>query len=128
MESKYVDLFKELTRATAIAAEQVMDYDKEKNDDEGYEKAKTLRDDFEQLYDKLNAEDFDGILTKIEYARLLIGAYIITNNLHDKVKILKKSIDAYEKTLMPKLQTIVDADEENTQSVAEKVLILEDNK
>ena len=29
MHKKYLELFRELTRATAVAAEQVMDYDKE---------------------------------------------------------------------------------------------------
>lgn len=125
MDKKYLDLFTQLTRSTAVAAEQVMDYDTTLEDTEGFERAKAMRDDFERLHDKLTDEQFDGTLTKGEFAKLLIGAYIVTNNLHDRVTILKKSIEGYEKDLMPKLQKIVDAPEEDTMKTADEVFILE---
>lgn len=127
MDKKYVNLFSALTSATAVAAEQVMEYDEKNNDNEGYERAKTMRDDFQELHDKFD-EDFDGILTKAEYAKLLVGAYIVMNNLRDRVSILRKSIDGYEKDLIPKLQKIVDASDEDIQKISEEILILEDNK
>ena len=102
-----------------------MDYDTTLEDTEGFERAKAMRDDFERLHDKLTDEQFDGTLTKGEFAKLLIGAYIVTNNLRDRVTILKKSIEGYEKDLMPKLQKIVDAPEEDTMKTADEVLILE---
>ena len=128
MHKKYLDLFTELTRATATAAEQVMDYDKTLEDEDGYEKAKALRDDFEKLNDKLTAEEFDGTLDKADFAKLLIGAYVITNNLRDKITILKKSIDGYEKDLMPKLQEIIDSNDEDVMDVANKILIIDSNE
>jgi len=128
MEAKYVELFKELTRATAVAAEQVMEYDNQQNDKDGFEKARMMRDDFENLHSKLS-DNFDGTLTKAEYAKLLVGAYVITNNLKDKITVLKRSIKAYEEELIPRLNEIVDTEnEEDVQKVADKVLALEDNK
>lgn len=127
MESKYIELFTALTRAVAVTAEQVMEYDHNKNDEEGYKTAETMRNDFEALHDKLS-NNFDGTLTKSEYAKLLVGSYIISNNIRDKMQVLKKSAEAYEKELIPKLQKIVDAPEDSTQTVADEILTLEDNK
>ena len=128
MDKKYLDLFTQLTRSTAVAAEQVMDYDQTLEDLEGLEKAKAMRDDFERLHDKLADEQFDGTLTKAEFAKLLIGAYIIVNNLHDRITVLKKSVKGYEEDLIPKLQKIVDASEENTMKTADEILIFESNE
>lgn len=127
MESKFIDLFKELAKATAVTAEQVMDYNHEQDDNEGFEKAQIMRDDFMALYDKLSSEDFDGKLEKADYARLMVGAYVISNNMRNRLTLLKNSIKGYEETLIPKLQEILNAEEKDIQSVAEKILILEDN-
>lgn len=128
MHKKYLELFKELTRATAVAAEQVMDYDKEKNDDKGLETAKTMRDDFEALHGKLAAESFDGNLTKAEYAKLLVGCYVIVGNLQDRIEALKKAIAGYQSDLVPKLSKIIEAENDaEAQKLADEHLIVETN-
>ena len=128
MHKKYLELFKELTRATAVAAEQVMDYDKEKNDDKGFETAKTMRDDFEALHEKLIAESFDGNLTKAEYAKLLVGCYVIVGNLQDRIEALKKAIAGYQSDLVPKLSKIIEAENgAEAQKLADEHLIVETN-
>ena len=128
MHKKYLELFKELTRATAVAAEQVMDYDKEKNDDKGFDTAKTMRDDFEALHEKLTAESFDGNLTKAEYAKLLFGCYVIVGNLQDRIEALKKAIAGYQSDLVPKLSKIIEAaDDAEAQKLADEHLIVETN-
>lgn len=128
MHKKYLELFKELTRATAVAAEQVMDYDKEKNDDKGFETAKTMRDDFEALHEKLAAESFDGNLTKAEYAKLLVGCYVIVGNLQDRIEALKKAIAGYQSDLVPKLSKIIEAENDaEAQKLADEHLIVETN-
>lgn len=128
MHKKYLELFKELTRATAVAAEQVMDYDKEKNDDKGFDTAKTMRDDFEALHEKLTAESFDGNLTKAEYAKLLVGCYVIVGNLQDRIEALKKAITGYQSDLVPKLSKIIEAaDDVEAQKLADEHLIVETN-
>jgi len=129
MDKRYMQLFKEIARVTAISAEQVMDYDKSKNDEKGFETAKTMRDDFENLRDKLEEPDFDGVLTKNEYAKLLVGTLIVSNNLKDKVSALHKAIEGYEKDLAPRLQKVLDesGNDEEAQEIAEKIFIIEDN-
>ena len=121
MHKKYVELFRELTRATAVAAEQVMDYDKAKNDDKGFETAKTMREDFEALHEKLAAESFDGSLTKAEYAKLLVGCYVTVGNLQDRIQALQKAIAGYQTDLIPKLDAIITAEnDEDAQAIAEE--------
>lgn len=128
MHKKYLELFKELTRATAVAAEQVMDYDKEKNDDKGFETAKTMRDDFEALHEKLAVESFDGNLTKAEYAKLLVGCYVIVGNLQDRIEALKKAIAGYQSDLVPKLSKIIEAENDaEAQKLADEHLMVETN-
>ena len=128
MHKKYLELFKELTRATAVTAEQVMDYDKEKNDDKGFETAKTMRDDFEALHEKLAAESFDGNLTKAEYAKLLVGCYVIVGNLQDRIEALKKAIAGYQSDLVPKLSKIIEAENDaEAQKLADEHLMVETN-
>lgn len=107
-----------------------MDYDKEKGDDKGYETAEIMRNDFNELHNKLIADDFNGTLTKAEYAKLLIGTLIISNNLRDKVAALNKAITGYEKDLAPKLQKIIDDSnsDEEAQKIAEEILIINNNE
>lgn len=128
MHSKYLDLFKELTRATAVAAEQVMDYDQAKNDEKGFDTAKTMRDDFEALNEKLNDKFFDGTLTKAEYAKLLVGCYVIVGNLQDRIEALRKAVAGYQSDLVPKLSKIIDAkDDESAQKIADEQFVIETN-
>lgn len=126
MDKKYIDLFKELAHATAVSAEQVMDYDHDKGDEQGFEAAKTLRDDFEKLYDTINDSNFDGNLTRADFARLLVGALIIENQINDKINALKKALSGYQVDIVPKLQNIIDntnSDEEAMKIANEKFVI-----
>ena len=130
MHNKYIQLFKELAKATAVSAEQVMDYDKQKNDEKGLAAAETLRDDFNALYDKIAAKDFDGILEKADFARLLVGTLIIVNQLNDRITALKKALSGYQTDIIPKLQEIVDnaKDDEEAMKIAEEKFIIESNE
>ena len=107
MHSKYIELFKEIANATAISAEQVMDYDKQKDDAKGYEAAETLHKDFIELYDKIRDKNFDGQLAREDFARLLVGTLIVMNQLNDRITALKKAMTGYQTDVMPKLQDIV---------------------
>lgn len=128
MDKKYIELFKELARATAIASEQVMDYDMEKKDDKGFETAKMMRDDFEALHEKISAETFNGELTKAEYAKMLVGCYVIVGNLQDRIVALQKAIAGYQTDIVPKLSKIIEADtEEAAQTLAKELLVISEN-
>lgn len=128
MHKKYIELFKELAHATEVAAEQVMEYDKGKNDEKGYETAETLRNDFSALYDKIKDPAFDGTLSKTDYARLLVGTYIIIGNLQDRISALQKAIAGYQADVVPKLSKIVDAaDDDAVHALAEELFVIEEN-
>lgn len=130
MHSKYIELFKEIANATAISAEQVMDYDKQKDDAKGYDAAETLHKDFIELYDKIRDKNFDGQLAREDFARLLVGTLIIMNQLNDRITALKKAMTGYQTDVMPKLQDIVDNTKTNEEAMAmaeEKFSIKEEN-
>lgn len=127
MDKKYIDLFKELARATAVAAEQVMDYDNEKGDQEAVETAKNMRDNFEALYDKM---DDKYQLTKVDAANLLIGIMVQLNQTQDKIDTLRKAVAGYQTDLIPKLQDIVDnaENDEAAAKMANEKFIIENNE
>lgn len=127
MDKRYIDLFKELARATAVSAEQVMDYDHEKEDEKGYETAKTMRDDYEALYDRLNDE---YNLTKSDAAKLLVGIMIQLNHMQDRIVALRKAVTGYQTDVIPKLQDIVDNAEsdEDAAKIANEKFVIENNE
>ena len=127
MDKHYIDLFKELTRATAVSAEQVVDYDHEKEDEKGFETAKTMRDDYEALYDRLN-EEYN--LTKSDAAKLLVGIMIQLNHIQDRIAALRKAVTGYQTDVIPKLQDIVDNAEsdEDAAKIANEKFVIENNE
>ena len=127
MNKRYIDLFKELARATAVSAEQVMDYDHEKEDEKGFETAKIMRDDYEALYDRLNDE---YSLTKSDAAKLLVGIMIQLNHIQDRIAALRKAVTGYQTDVIPKLQDIVDNAEsdEDAAKIANEKFVIENNE
>lgn len=127
MHQKYVNLFKELTHATEVLAEQVMEYDKKKDDQKGAETAQTMRDDFVKLYDKIRAEDFSAnTLTKAEYAKILVAAMIIVSNLETRITNEQNAVKGYKETVIPKLERIIDEcdSDEAAQKLAEELFTI----
>jgi len=101
---------------------------RQKNDEKGFDTAKTMRDDFEALNEKLNDKSFDGTLTKAEYAKLLVGCYVIVGNLQDRIEALRKAVAGYQSDLVPKLSKIIDAeDDESAQKIADEQFVIETN-
>ena len=127
MHKKYTDLFRELAHATEVAAEQVMEYNQSKNDEKGVETAQIMRNDYAALYDKIKNESFDGVLTKAEYAKLLVGCYVVVGNLQDRVEALRKAIAGYQSDLVPKLSKVIEAEsDEEAQTVAEEQFVIKE--
>ena len=129
MDKRYVTLFKDLAQATAASAEAVMDYDREKGDEKGLETATTMRDDFQALTDRINENGETYNINKSDAARLLVGAMIQVNQLQDRINNLKKAMTGYQTDVIPKLQEIVDAenDEAASKIANEKFIIKEEN-
>lgn len=104
MDKKYLDLFKKLAQATAVTAEQVMEYDESKNDTKGFETAQIMRNDYQALADTLE-EGFT--MSKGDAAKLLVATMIQANQLQDRIDNLKKAMVGYQTDLIPKLQEIM---------------------
>ena len=127
MDKKYITLFKNLAQTTAASAEAVMDYDREKGDEKGLEAATTMRNDFQALTDAINSAQDEYQMNRIDAARLLIAATIQVNQLQSRMNNLKQAIAGYQSDVIPKLQEIMDT--ENDDDVAalanEKFMISE---
>ena len=131
MDKKYIDLFRELAQATAVSAEQVMEYDNTQEDKKGFETAKIMRDDFQQLVETIKNAGNNYAPTQPEAARLLVGAMIITNQLYNKANTLKQAVANYQSDIIPKLQKIVDeagSDNEKAKQIANEIFIIENNE
>ena len=125
MDKKYITLFKSLAQATAASAETVMDYDREKGDQKGLETATIMRNDYQALAESITDE---FTLTKNDAAKLLVGAMIQTNQIQERMNNLKKAMTGYQTDVIPKLQEIVDAqDDEAASKIANEKFIIENN-
>ena len=129
MDKQYITLFRDLAQATAASAEAVMDYDREKGDEKGLATATTMRDDFQTLVSSIDNLKLDYQLNKSDAARLLVGAMIQVNQLQDRINNLKKAMTGYQTDVIPKLQAVVDAenDEAASKIANEKFIIKEEN-
>ena len=129
MNKKYVELFRDLAQAIAVTAEQVMEYDRSKEDEKGLETATLMRDDYQALHDRIEEAGDNYTLTKSDAAKLLVGAMIQTNQLQDRMNNLKKAMAGYQSDVIPKLQEMVDAEnDEVVATLANEKFIIEDNK
>lgn len=129
MDKKYIELFRNLAQATAVSAEQVMDYNNQQNDEKGFETAEIMRNDYQELFDKLSS-DAEYAMTKTDAARLLIAATVQVNQLETNIEALKKAKVGYETKVMPILKEILDGSEndEVAASLANTKFILDDNE
>lgn len=93
MDKKYVTLFKELAQATAASAETVMDYDREKGDEQGLKTATIMRDDYQDLVSRIDVTEY--VISKADAAKLLVGAMIMTRQLQDRINNLKSAMTGY---------------------------------
>lgn len=90
-----------------------------------------MRDDFVKLYDKIRAEDFSATsLTKAEYAKILVGAMIVVNNLETRITNEQNAVKGYKETVIPKLERIVDEckTDEDAQKLAEELFTIDEVK
>ena len=131
MDNKYLTLFREIARNTEIMAERVMAYDKEKKDEKGEKTAQTMRDDFAKLHDKFAAKDFNpNTITRSEWAKILVGAMVISNNLEEEVKKIKDAQRGYKIDLIPKLNRIMEETktDEEALTLANELFEISENK
>lgn len=118
MDKKYVELFSLIAQTTANIAEQVMDFHKDNREEKEYLTAQTMRDDYQNLHDKIES---DAELAKADYARLLVGAIIVANQIDARVKAEQKALRGYKIDIIPKLDQLNQANEADIAALAEKL-------
>ena len=130
MDKKYVTLFQRLAQATAASAESVMDYDKQNKDEKGLQAAITLRDDFQELSDKIKTAGENYAPTKNDAARLLVGAMVMANQLQNKMTDLRNAMSGYQTDVIPKLQDIVNntTSDEEAITKANQIFVIENEE
>ena len=126
MDKRYKELFTLISQSVSNLAEQVMNDHQDKGEDKQQETAQTMRDDYLNLHDKLvNGEE----LNKADFARLLVGAIIITNQLDARIKNEQKALDGYKLDVIPKLDRINNTEEEEeVASLAEELFKTQEEK
>jgi hypothetical protein len=110
MDKSYRSLFIEICRTAQVLAEQVMDYDIKQKDEKGFATAQMMRDDYQKLEDTLKV---DKELVYNDYAKLLAAAYIVTNNIQDRITNEQKVVQNYKTNIIPKLSRIMDEAKDN---------------
>lgn len=124
MDKKYVELFTLIAQTTANLAEQVMEEHKKNNEEKGYQTAETMRNDFLNLHDKLRT---DEVLDKADYARLLVGAIIVTNQLNARIENEQKALQGYKIDIIPKLDQINNAETTDITELAESLFEIKED-
>lgn len=122
MDKNYLKLFEAIVSAAEVLAEKVMAYDEEKNDLDGKRAAQIMREDYANLNDKMRKNE-DVELTKADYAKLLVAAYVVSNNMEIQLKNLQKTLDNYKLTIIPRLGRINDetSNDEEAQKLANEL-------
>lgn len=115
MDKKYAELFTLISQSVANLAEQVMNDHQDKGETKEQEVAQTMRDDYIALKEKLDNEEK---LNKSDFARLLVGAIIITNQLDARIKNEQKALDGYKLDIIPKLDRINNTEPDEVPSLA----------
>lgn len=128
MDKRYVTLFKELAQATAASAETVMDYDREKGDENGLKTATIMRDDFQDLVSRIDVTEY--VLSRSDAAKLLIAATVMANQLQGRINNMKNALAGYQTDVLPKLQDIIDnaKDDDEAKSMAEEKFVIKEEE
>ena len=118
MDNSYIKLFKTLAQAAEVLAERVAEYN-EKNDEPNKKRsAEIMKEDFANLNDKLSKADEAAQLTKGEFAKLLVAAYIVSSNLKIQIDQLQKTLNNYQVMIIPKLGRINDESKTDDEAMA----------
>jgi len=123
MDSKYLELFTLIAQQIANLAEQVMNDHQDKGETKEQETAQTMRDDYLNLHDKLISNQE---LNKADYARILVGAIIIANQLTTRIQNEQKALDGYKLDIIPKLDQINNTEYDDVPALAAKLFTVKE--
>lgn len=116
MDKKYLQLLTQLAHTIEILSEQVMELNKKNNDEKGVQTASIMRDDYKELYDRMRGKNFlPESLARRDFARFLVGAIIVTQQIENKIAAENKALSGYKIDLIPKLERMVNETTEGEQ-------------
>ena len=124
MDKTYITLFTEIAHMTELVAEQVLELNQKNKDEKGVATATTMRDDYAALYDKLRDKNFNAeTLSRAEFAKFLVGAIIVSQNLEGQVKQMERAIKGYKVHTIPSLERVVNEsnNDEEARKIAEEI-------
>lgn len=124
MNETYLTLLRELSHATELIAEHVLNFNKTNKDENGAKSAEIMRDDYAKLYDRLREKDFNpATLDRADYAKFLVGAFIVSQNIENRIKTEKTALNGYKIDLIPKLERIVNeaSTDEEAKNLAKEI-------
>jgi len=124
MDSRYLELFTLIAQQVANLAEQVMNDHQDKGETKEQETAQTMRDDYLNLHDKLTTNQE---LNKADYARILVGAIIVANQLDARIKNEQKALDGYKLDIIPKLDQINNTEYDDVPALAAKLFTVKED-
>ena len=124
MDSRYLELFTLIAQQIANLAEQVMNDHQDKGETKEQETAQIMRDDYLNLHDKLTTNQE---LNKADYARILVGAIIITNQLDARIKNEQKALDGYKLDIIPKLDQINSTEYDDVPALAAELFTVKED-
>ena len=128
MKKNVIDVLKAVAEIAETTAEQVMELEKDNKDQ--YAIAQDMRNDYMKLHDKIRDPEFDGTLTRDDYSKLAIAAFVSVNQLKNRMATLRLAIKGYEDNLIPKLSKILNESktDEEAQEIAASILTFDDNE
>lgn len=127
MDNKYIKLFSEIARSIEVIAEQAMEVNKEENDKKGEDAARSMRDWYANLHDRMTARDFNpSSLTKADYAKILVGATIAAQGIEKRLEKEKLALEGYKIDTIPKLNRLMTEtkNDEEVRKLAEEIFTI----
>lgn len=119
MDVRFITMFKEIAHNTYLLANRVSKSDYKNKTEESDKVAEIIRDDYTELYERLNTENFDPTsLTRQDFAKLLVGTSILVGNLQNQVDSLQKAVNDYKTVIIPALQAIFEKTEDDAAAIA----------
>lgn len=127
MNKNYKTLFGLIAQTLETTAEKAMEFDKKSSDMQAYKTAKEMRAKYARLHDLLTSDKVNYILTKADYIDLFIGANLVVQQIKNKIQKEQLALEGYETDLIPKLKQMIEAEEEISEELAEKLFTVLDD-
>lgn len=116
MDIFYKKIFSTACQTAASLAEEVMDYNKNSQNDNGYHTAEVMKANYQMLKDNI---DNDKELEYKDYVNLIAIIYIIMNNIQNQIDNKEKALQEYKINILPKLSRIMEEAKEDKSKVKE---------